>query len=211
MDSLSATRVSARWSYPLAVAVGLMLPSFGLAQGLPPDFLKFYPDFSDTADAPRNASGHVRDRQGAEAIADIYRRVIQQYGDKVAKLPKDDPTADPTGESVLYVDLRHPCLLPALAALLPDVRYLPRPGRCAGGTLVQARGRRAATVRCCVGMLEHAYCSSWGDDALELLGDLAFQDGRFDEALSLYRQLVPDREADRAGLVYPDPSVDSCA
>ncbi|MDR3639685.1 MAG: PQQ-binding-like beta-propeller repeat protein, partial [Isosphaeraceae bacterium] len=53
-----------------------------------------------------------------------------------------------------------------------------------------------------------AFCSSWGDDALDLLGDLAFQDGRFDEALSMYRQLVPDHEADRAALVYPDPGVD---
>ena len=57
-------------------------------------------------------------------------------------------------------------------------------------------------------MVEQAFCSSWGDDALDLLGDLAFQDGRFGEALSMYRQLVPDRPEDPFGLVHPDPSVD---
>src|SRR5262249_4022060 len=55
---------------------------------------RFYPDFSDTADALlRNAASHARDSQWAEAV-DIYQRVIQQFGDKVARLPKDDPAAD---------------------------------------------------------------------------------------------------------------------
>ena len=57
-------------------------------------------------------------------------------------------------------------------------------------------------------MIDQAYSSSWGDDALDLLGDLSFQDGRFDEALALYRQIVPDRRSRGAGLVYPDPIVD---
>ena len=41
-----------------------------------------------------------------------------------------------------------------------------------------------------------------------MLGDLAFQDGQFEEALAAYRRIVPDRVDDSAGLVYPDPSVD---
>ena len=57
-------------------------------------------------------------------------------------------------------------------------------------------------------VVELAFCSSWGDQALELLGDLAFQDGRFGEALAMYRPLVPDRPDDTFGLVHPDPSVD---
>ena len=57
-------------------------------------------------------------------------------------------------------------------------------------------------------VVEQAFCSSWGDDALELLGDLAFQDGRFGEALAMYRQLVPDRPDDAFSLIHPDPSVD---
>ena len=57
-------------------------------------------------------------------------------------------------------------------------------------------------------VVDLAFCSSWGDDALELLGDLAFQDGRFGEALAMYRKLVPDRPDDTFSLVHPDPSVD---
>jgi outer membrane protein assembly factor BamB/TolA-binding protein len=57
-------------------------------------------------------------------------------------------------------------------------------------------------------VVEQAFCSSWGDEALELLGDLAFQDGRFAEALTFYRRLVPERSGEGLGLVHPDPSVD---
>ncbi len=56
-------------------------------------------------------------------------------------------------------------------------------------------------------VIGQAFCSSWGDDALELAGDLAFQDGRFDEALALYGQLVADRPGDPNLLIHPDPSV----
>ncbi len=57
-------------------------------------------------------------------------------------------------------------------------------------------------------VVDQAFCSSWGDEALELLGDFAFQEGRFVEALAAYRQLVLDRPEDRSNLVHPDPSVD---
>ena len=57
-------------------------------------------------------------------------------------------------------------------------------------------------------VVDQAFCCSWGDDALELLGDMAFQDGRFGVALSLYRLLVADRSDDSFVLVHPDPSVD---
>src|SRR5262249_39722756 len=57
-------------------------------------------------------------------------------------------------------------------------------------------------------VVDLAFCSSWGDDALELLGDLAFQDGRFGEAQAMYGRLVADRPDDPFVLVHPDPSVD---
>ncbi len=168
---------------------------------------RFYPDFSDTADALlRNAASHARDGQWAEAV-DIYQRVIQQFGDKVARLPKDDPTGDPTGESVLFVDLRQFCQR-RLAALPPEARALYR-GRVDGQAerwYRQGAGDRDRSLLRRI--VDQAFCSSWGDDALDLLGDLAFQDGRFDEALSMYRQLVPDRPQDRVGLIHPDPSVE---
>ena len=57
-------------------------------------------------------------------------------------------------------------------------------------------------------VIDQAFCSSWGDDALDLLGDLAFQEGQFAEALAAYTQLVPERSVGGAGLAHPDPSVD---
>ncbi len=189
-----------------SIVLGLPL-SQGWAQVPPRLTSKFYPDFSDTADALlRNAASHAKDGQWAEAI-DIYQRVIQQYGDKVARLPKDDPAGDPTGDSFLYVDLRQFCQR-RLAALPADALaiYRRRVDTQAERWYKQGAAERDRTLLRRI--VEQAYCSSWGDDALDLLGDLAFQEGRFDESLALYRQLVPDGDANRGGLVYPDPSVE---
>ncbi len=86
---------------------------------------KFYPDSSGPAETLlRNAASHVRDRQWSEAIK-IYQRVIEQFGDKVAKLPKGEPGTDPSGDFVLYVDDRgfcHRCL----AHLPPEAREIYR-------------------------------------------------------------------------------------
>ena len=87
----------------------------GVAHGQGPNHgaSKFYPDSSEKAETLlRNAASLARDGQWSEAI-EIYQRIIDQYGDKVAKLPKDkdrvravDQTAD---EFALFVDLRAYC------------------------------------------------------------------------------------------------------
>ena len=41
-------------------------------------------------------------------------------------------------------------------------------------------------------MVDEAFCSGFGDDWLELLGDLAFQDARYGEAAAAYRRRVAD-------------------
>lgn len=177
------------------------------AQGPNRTATKFYPDFSDTADTLlRNATSHVRDGQWAEAV-EIYQRVIQQYGDKVARLPKEDAAEDRTGDSLLFVDLRQFCQR-RIAALPPEARAIYRnrvDAQAERWYREGAEGRDRSLLR---RVVDQAFCSSWGDDALDLLGDLAFEDGRFDEALAMYRRLVPDRPDDPAGLTYPDPGVD---
>ncbi len=153
------------------------------AQGLNHGASKFYPDSSEKAETLlRNAAGLARDSQWAEAI-EIYQRIIDQYGDKVAKLPKVvDRAAEPfSDEFVLFVDLRAYCHR-ALAKLPPEARAIYR-NRLDG---VAERWFREGASRRDTAMLrrvvELAFCSSWGDEALELLGDMAFQDGRFGEA-----------------------------
>lgn len=177
-----------------------------MAQGPHRSATKFYPDSSDTAEALlRNAAGHARDGQWAEAI-EIYQRIIDQYSDKVAKFPRAE---DPRGEDdfVLFVDLRAHCHR-LLAKLPPEGRaiYRNRVDAMAQRWFQEGQARRD------LGLLRRvvdvAFCSSWGDDALDLLGDLAFQDGRFEEALANYRRLVSDHADDPLALVHPDPSVD---
>lgn len=191
----------------IASLLPLFAPRFVLAQAPPRTAPKFYPDFSDTADALlRNASGHVRDGQWGEAI-DIYQRVIQQFDDKVAKLPKDDTALDRTGESLLFVDLRHFCQR-RLAALPPEALAIYRRRVDSQAERWYKQGLEQRDRAALRQLIDQVFCSTWGDDALDLLGDLAFEDGRFEEAIALYRQLVPDPSDDRTGLIYPDPSVD---
>ena len=193
----------------VAWLVGLLLLVAGSARGQGPNrsSAKFYPDSSDTAEALlRNAASHARDRQWSAAI-EIYQRVIDQFGDKVARLPKDEPAADADSGFVLYVDDRRFCH-GAIAHFPPEARaiYRNRVDGIAERWFRQgAKERDLALLR---RVVDQAFCSSWGDDALELLGDLAFQDGRFGEALAMYRRLVPDRALDSSLLVHPDPTVD---
>ena len=195
------------------VALGLTLclvwgaTSRLLAQGAGRSASKFYPDSSDPADTLlRNAAGHARDRQWAEAI-DMYQRIVQQYGDKVARLPKVDGENDAAGDFQLFVDLRQFCQR-KLSTLPPEARAIYR-----GRVDPQAerwfnQGLKDRDREALRRVVEQAFASSWGDDAAEALGDLAFQDGRFEEALSNYRLVVPDRTGDTNVMIHPDPSVD---
>ncbi len=197
---------TARWA-SLGVIACLALATGASAQNGTRSASKFYTDFSDTADALlRNAASHARDKQWPEAV-DIYQRVIQQFGEKVARLPKDDPGADPTGDSVLYIDVRRFCQQ-RLAQLPPEARavYRSRVDGQAERWFRQGEARRDRNALRRV--VDEAFCSSWGDDAVELLGDLAFQEGRFDEALDDYRRLVADVGTVGVGFVHPDPSID---
>lgn len=207
MDMLPLPRPSRALSVSFALLVLVRLGGGAAGQEANRTATKFYPDFSDTADALlRNAASHVRDKQWAEAI-EIYQRVVQQYGDKVARLPREDEADEVSGESALYVDLRQFCQR-RLAALPPEARAIyrervdPQAERWyRQGVELRDRGLLRRVV-------EQAFCSSWGDDALEMLGDLAFEDGRFEEALATFRRVVPDHPSERPGLVHPDPSVE---
>lgn len=174
---------------------------------------KFYPDSSEAAETLlRNAAGHAEGGKWAEAIG-IYQRVIEQYGDKVARLPRDlaDPAAPAAAaddqDFVLFVDLRAYCQR-ILAGLPPEARALYRDRVDAQAERWWRQGRDGRDPEPLRLVVERAFCSSWGDDALELLGDMAFQDGRFAEALALYRRLVADDPDDKSAFVHPDPSVD---
>jgi len=148
----------------------------------------------------------VRAKQWSEAV-DLYQRVIDQFGGKVAKVPKDESIQDASGDFSLFVDARRLCH--RLLAHLPlEARaiYRNRVDAVAERWFrVGARDRDEASLR---RVVDQAFCSSWGDDAIDLLADIAFQDGRFGEAYALYRLLVADRSEDAFALVHPDLTVD---
>jgi outer membrane protein assembly factor BamB len=81
------------------------------------------------------------------------------------------------------------------------------------------QGAAARDERLLRRVVDEAFCSRHGDRALDLLGDLAFERGRFDEAERCWRRIVlPAAEADSPEksdpkartpkLVFPDPQVD---
>ncbi len=203
-----------------AIAVTLAVDaSPARAQGPNRQAAQVYFDTSHVAEALlRNADNHASNGQFAEAI-EIYQRVIAQFGDKVVGVPPspaaaggaraggDDAAVVSPGDSMLLVDARFDCQR-RIAALPPEARalYRARVDAQAERWLKQgAADRDRGALR---RVIEQAFCSSWGDDALDLLGDLSFQDGQFAEALAAYRQLVPDRRPEGQGLTHPDPSVD---
>jgi outer membrane protein assembly factor BamB len=69
-------------------------------------------------------------------------------------------------------------------------------------------GRRSRSAEPLRRLLDDYFCSRQGEKALDLLGDLAFEQGHFAEALSWWRQLVPSARVDADALVYPGPRVD---
>src|SRR5262249_11091690 len=72
--------------------------------------------------------------------------------------------------------------------------------------LADARPQRDA--RLLRKIVDEAFCTRAGEEALNLLGDLAFEQGRFEEAACWWRLLLPVKPDERAGpgivLAYPD-------
>ena len=131
--------------------------------------------------------------------------MIQQFGDKVVELAVDPNAAEP--EFRLLVNARRECQR-RIAVLPAEARAMYRARVDSQAERWFRLGKEARDRSLLRRIVDQAFCSSWGDDALELLGDLAFQEGLFAEAMAAYVQLVPDRQDGGLGLIHPDPSVD---
>ena len=189
------------------LSLGLSPGETALAQApnrVPP---KFVPDSSDpAANLLRIAAEHAKGKKWAEALQ-MYQRVIDQFGNKVAALPSEEQDVDRSGDFVLYVDDRWYCHR-VIAKLPPEAREIYRKRVDGIAERWYRQGEKERDLASLRRVVDQAFCSAWGDKALELLGDLAFQDGRFGEALAAYGQLVADRPEDTFTLVHPDPTVD---
>jgi outer membrane protein assembly factor BamB len=191
----------------LLVGLLSLSPGFARAQAPSRSPSKFYPDSSDPAEKVlRNAASHARDGQWSQAV-ELYQRVIDQFGAKVAKVPKEEVGQDGSGDFALYVDARRFCHR-AVSQLPPEAREIYRSRIDAVAEPWFRQGQSNHDEAALRRVIDQAFCSSWGDDAIDLLGDMAFQDGRFGEALGLYRLLVADGSDYSFALLHPDPSVD---
>ncbi|MEW4567881.1 PQQ-binding-like beta-propeller repeat protein [Tautonia sp. JC769] len=190
------------WS---SLALGLA-PAWGF-QRLPSTI---HPDTSSAAEALlKTAASHVQ-RQQWDSAVELYQRAIQQFPEALTLAGAADQAIE--GEDAdagvdVFVNVseyaqRQIALLPPEALQLyrnrvdGEARHLFEQGR---DRLDPIRLRR---------VVDAFFSSSYGDDAAELLADLAFQEGRFDEALELYRRLVPTTDAARLASIYPDPDID---
>jgi outer membrane protein assembly factor BamB len=167
-----------------------------------------FPDESTaTADRLRAAAKFADDGQMSEAVEE-YHHILEEAGNKLVPLDRQH-----------LVRARWLCHL-GLSRLPPEGLRLYR-GRVDG----QARkwfeqgtaGNDETLLR---RVVEEAFCSSVGDQALERLGDLAFERGRFEEAVAWWRRVALPAGHDPAGarpkpqrgdltdppdLVFPDP------
>ncbi len=143
-------------------------------------------------------------QQWAEAL-DEYQRILTEAGDDLVPL---DPRRS--------VQARYLCHL-RLAALPPPglQLYRARVDPQAKKWLDQGSAQRdSAVLR---RLVAEAFCSRFTDQALDLLGDLAFERGDFEEAAHWWRLLTrpaselagrvrPETPPEK--LLYPDPKVD---
>ncbi len=190
----------------------LQLRSFALllflAQGGPDESLQAITIFGESERTARRliAVDELLDaKQWPEAIQEL-QRLIQDAGDDLVP-------AWTVVDAVPRLDRRH--CRPArwlchqrLAALPPEARalYRQRVDAQARKWLDEGRaGRDAAPLR---RLVDQAFCCSFADQALDLLGDLAFERGALEEAERWWRLLAPAPDGPAAPLAFPDPKGD---
>lgn len=129
-----------------------------------------------------------------EQLPDDYYRLTQESGDALVNLEE----AAPAGSGWTSVQVRRLChqrlaSLPRTSLAL----YRQRVNAEANALFEQGRVKRSPIpLR---RLVDELFCSRAGDQALDLLGDLAFERGDFDEARYWWRYLT---------LHFPDPQVD---
>ncbi len=139
-----------------------------------------------------------------EQAEEAYYYLLAGDGTALVPLPSDGLAAARTS-----VQLRRLCHR-RIAGLPTAVRYRQRVDAEARRLLELGRSRRdPAPLR---QLVDEMFCATGADEALDLLGDLAFERGDFDEARHWWRRLAPLPPPDAADgpepLRYPDPRVD---
>lgn len=187
--------MSRRLSLALLLA-GLAAP---IARGeAPPARVDIPGEVANTARRLDAADKLTAAKKWPEAVEE-YQRILTEIGDDLVPL---SPGVAPQAVQARWLVHRR------LAALPPEALRLYRSRVDAQARRWFEQGSAARDVRLLRRVVEDAFCSRSGDRALELLGDLAFERGRFDEADYWWRLLSPPAAAPAPELVFPDPQVD---
>jgi cellulose synthase operon protein C len=166
-----------------------------------------------TAQRLRTARKLAAEQQFAAAI-DEYQALLAEAGDRLVPLAVLADGNDKALARLHCLQARWLCHL--------DLTALPAEGRKVYRNRVDAQARKwleqgaadrdPGPLR---RVVDEAFCSSVGDQALDLLGDLAFERGDFDEAHRWWRRLtLPAAEVVAAQprrpleLLFPDPQID---
>ena len=150
----------------------------------------------------RNAEARAAQGQWAEAIEE-YQRILVEVGDELAPVDKR------------HVVQARWLAQARLSALPPEALtlYRSRIDPPAKKLLELGRGNRdsAPLQR----IVDESFCSSYTDQAVDLLGDLAFERGEFEEAEQFWRMVVRPASRQSAGLdtgfVVAGPKIDVAA
>ena len=165
-----------------------------------------YPETDGSTEALiRTATAHVRQGQW-EAAIELYQRALQRSPEALTALRDAEDGGE--GEGIgLFVNVSEYAQR-ELAQLPPEALRAYRARVDGEARHYFEEGRDRLDEDALRRVVDTFFCSGSGDDATELLADLAFQDGRFEEARALYGRLVAIGDDGAGALVYPDPDVD---
>src|SRR5205823_1132584 len=139
-----------------------------------------------------------------EQLPDDYYRMTLESAEALVTLAETTPSGISGWTSAQVRRLCHQRLaaLPRSALEL----YRQRVDGEAKALLAQGRqGRAPAPLR---RLVDDLFCSRYTDQALDLLGDLVFERGQFDEARHWWSLLVPFDAPRGDRLAFPDPKID---
>jgi outer membrane protein assembly factor BamB len=182
----------------LPVLSPCLIPSFVRAQVIPVR-VALPGESRVTANRLMAVANLVADKQWSEAI-DEYLQIQEESGDDL--VPLDNSHS---------ISAKRLCQL-RLTALPPEALRLYRDRVEGQAKKWLEQGKVERDPRLLRRLVDEAFASQFTDRALDLLGDLAFERGRFQEAESWWDMLAPPIKPDAKprplDLFYPDPQID---
>jgi outer membrane protein assembly factor BamB len=145
-----------------------------------------------------------RNREIWEQLPEEYYRMSQESGDTLVTLPEASPGLGVGWSSGQVRRLCHQ----RLAGLPRASLELYRQRVDAEAKALLEQGRQSRSQIPLRRLVDELFCSSPGDQALDLLGDLSFERGQFEEARYWWSLLAPLAGSGTDRLLFPHPKVD---